>query len=295
MIHIASEGDAIWGIGIILHIFKLAFPGIEVELRDSETPQIIARTLHPRHEYHTNAPYFTWCGESCRVPLKSYRPLFELLTVDLKLQDENVFCIPYLITVYFELQTLIGIKFNMNDLRLDTNRDRPYFLAYAARNRIPIREQLFALIRNKDSTAHGIGMCSTTPGFRTGAHETWRENYKHLKIYRFAFAMENTYKPKYVTEKILNCFLAGAIPIYYGDHEWVKEVFNEKAIIFVQDFNSLEECADYIIKVDRTPALLKEYQDQPVFIKEKYRGYFDETHPCDEYKQIIEILHELKL
>ena len=288
MIYIASEGNSFWGSGIIMHIFNLAFG--ETEFKDGDDSNVIARTLNPSFQYNNNLPYFTWCGESRRVPLKTYPPLFELLTVDLNLPDKNVFCIPYLVSVYFELQTLFSQQFNLEDLRLDTNKNRPYLLAYAASNPVHLREKLFGLIRKEDSTAHGIGRCSNTPGFKLGEHETWRDNYKHFKNYRFALALENLSKPKYVTEKLLNCILAGSIPIYYGDSKWVKEVFNEKAIIFVDDFNSLEECANYIIKVDRTPELFKQYQEQPVFIKENYRGYFDKNDPCQEYKKIVDIL-----
>ena len=42
----------------------------------------------------------------------------------------------------------------------------------------------------------------------------------------------------------------------------VKKYFNEKAIIFVQDFSSLEACADYIIQVDTTPELYNQYKSQ---------------------------------
>ena len=50
--------------------------------------------------------------------------------------------------------------------------------------------------------------------------------------------MENTYPymPYYISEKILNPFLAGCIPIYYGSPE-VFHVFNEEAMVYYDPRN----------------------------------------------------------
>ena len=89
--------------------------------------------------------------------------------------------------------------------------------------------------------------------------------------------------------------LAGAIPIYYGDSTWVKKVFNEKAIIFVQDFTTFEECADYIVHVDSTPSLYQQHASQKHFIKNEYIGYFsnDISLVPTEYKEMANILNNV--
>ena len=57
--------------------------------------------------------------------------------------------------------------------------------------------------------------------------------------------MENTISEGYVTEKILNAFLAGSIPIYYGD-KLAKEIFNPDSFVNITDFESIEHCAEYV-------------------------------------------------
>jgi hypothetical protein len=52
-----------------------------------------------------------------------------------------------------------------------------------------------------------------------------------LKDYRFSFAVENDTYDTYFTEKILDCFATGTIPIYMGTKK-VNEYFNEDGIIF---------------------------------------------------------------
>ena len=53
---------------------------------------------------------------------------------------------------------------------------------------------------------------------------------------KFFLAMENTRQSGYVTEKIVNAFLFGAIPIYYGSND-VYKLFNKRAFIMYDTSN----------------------------------------------------------
>lgn len=67
---------------------------------------------------------------------------------------------------------------------------------------------------------------------------------------KFVIAYENKTYEGYVTEKPCQAYLAGAVPIYYADKSYVKDV-NPKAVIFAKDFASEEELYNYIISVDQ--------------------------------------------
>lgn len=58
-----------------------------------------------------------------------------------------------------------------------------------------------------------------------------RNNAELFSRYRYALVMENTDIPGYVSEKILDAFLSGAVPVYYGSRT-VFDIFNPKAFIF---------------------------------------------------------------
>jgi len=60
----------------------------------------------------------------------------------------------------------------------------------------------------------------------------WVENYKLFQQYRFGLVMENLSKRGYMTEKIINAFLGGTIPIYYGSKPDVLEVFHPQAFVY---------------------------------------------------------------
>ena len=51
------------------------------------------------------------------------------------------------------------------------------------------------------------------------------------------------------SEKILDIFLAGAIPIYSGDEDLAKKLFNPNAFICVGDYASTEACIDAILSM----------------------------------------------
>ena len=56
----------------------------------------------------------------------------------------------------------------------------------------------------------------------------WEYFAKHP--HKYMFAMENTSHPYYCTEKIMDAFLAGSVPIYWGDPK-VGEDWNERAFV----------------------------------------------------------------
>jgi glycosyltransferase involved in cell wall biosynthesis len=80
-----------------------------------------------------------------------------------------------------------------------------------------------------------------------------------LKDYKYSIAIENGETENYFTEKILDVFLTGTIPIYRGCPN-IEEFFNPKGII---KFNTLEELR-YILNN------LHLYEISPDIIKENY-------------------------
>ena len=52
-----------------------------------------------------------------------------------------------------------------------------------------------------------------------------------LSSYKFSIAMENSEGDGYISEKIIESFISGTIPIYYGDY-MIDEFINPKSYIF---------------------------------------------------------------
>jgi len=109
------------------------------------------------------------------------------------------------------------------------------FLIYAASRCKSFRQEAFTRLASIGPVEY-MGACKggTTHDNITSASiadKNWSHNYEYFHIYRFALVMENRKKQGYITEKIVNAFLAGCVPIYYGTEE-VFDVFNRNAFIF---------------------------------------------------------------
>ena len=89
-------------------------------------------------------------------------------------------------------------------------------------------------------------------------------------------AAENAQMNGYITEKIINVFSSGAIPIYIGDHNYAKKIFNPNSFICVNDFDNYEDCIKYIINL--TDEELTNYFNQPIFTNEKESEIFREIY-----------------
>jgi|GEM_PF-1261031 len=71
-----------------------------------------------------------------------------------------------------------------------------------------------------------------------------------LKNYKFSLCYENTKNVKgYITEKILDCFAAGCVPIYWGAPN-ITDYIPANCFISRVDFSSLDELVDFLQKID---------------------------------------------
>ena len=77
-----------------------------------------------------------------------------------------------------------------------------------------------------------------------------------LSNYKFSIAMENSNGDGYLSEKIFESFLAGTIPIYYGDYI-LDEFINPKTYILIKGEKDIEKKIDYIKKIDNNDDLYK--------------------------------------
>ena len=68
-----------------------------------------------------------------------------------------------------------------------------------------------------------------------------------LKDYMFSFAMENTNHEYAFCEKTTDCFATGTIPIYWGG-KGIKDFFDPRGIIFLEDLKSISELNEDLYK-----------------------------------------------
>ena len=100
---------------------------------------------------------------------------------------------------------------------------------------------------------------------------------KFLFEYKFSIAMENTKGDGYTTEKIIDSFYSGTIPIYYGDY-MVDEYINPKTYILIKGVMDLEQKIEYIKKIDNNNELYIRIMKEEVFNNKKIIEITEKEH-----------------
>lgn len=95
-------------------------------------------------------------------------------------------------------------------------------------------------------------------------------NYKidFQKKYKFCIAYENSARPGYTTEKILEAYMSNCIPIYYGSIT-IEDDFNPETFINSHNFDNNDDLIEYIKKVDTDEDLYNSYLNKP-FLSKKW-------------------------
>jgi hypothetical protein len=71
------------------------------------------------------------------------------------------------------------------------------------------------------------------------------------KKYKFTICFENDYYPGYVTEKLLQAYITGTVPIYWGDLGNDSNV-NRNCFINMSDFSTSNEFLEYLDSIDES-------------------------------------------
>ena len=119
-----------------------------------------------------------------------------------------------------------------------------------------------------------------------------------LSNYKFSIAMENSSGDGYLSEKIVDSFLSGTIPIYYGDY-MVDEFINPKTYILIKGEKDIDEKIEYIKKIDNDDKLYKsiikenainyklintiQFKESSSFLKNIFRQNKDKAFRRDDY------------
>ena len=80
--------------------------------------------------------------------------------------------------------------------------------------------------------------------------------------YKFSIAFENSSSRGYTTEKIMESFAAHTIPIYWGNPDIASE-FDPESFINCHDFDSFDDVADFVKKIDEDDDLYLKMVKKP--------------------------------
>jgi hypothetical protein len=120
-----------------------------------------------------------------------------------------------------------------------------------------------------------------------------REKLGIMANYKFTLAFENAVAEDYVTEKVWGALAVGSVPVVLADRSIFNLIPSRYAIIFVQDFKTMEELASYLSMLLVDDALYAKHtawRDQrwaPSFIDYLRKG--EEVSRQDHHRDICEM------
>ena len=103
--------------------------------------------------------------------------------------------------------------------------------------------------------------------------------------HKFAIAFENSSHAGYSTEKIVNAFAAGTVPIYWGDPE-IARIFNPEAFVNVMDYPTLEKAVERVIEIDKDIEKYMTMRKAPAFVSNDFD--FDV-----QYQKLVDFLQHI--
>lgn len=268
------------GVGLpraLKRIVAFAFPEYKIVYKeDALSPHLIITSYYGQSEealaqQQVQAPYFTLSGENKSVRWRRFRatgyPFAEFISR--KKETDNFIFLPFFLYAYPSLKEILVRTIQNKPKGAIKNKQ----VAYIASDCTPEREGIFHALKAKlgADQAIGMGQCSTTPGCRApGGYG----NLDHiLKDYNFVIAAENRNYKGYVTEKIINAYKVGAVPIYWGDASTVREFFNPDSFIDATSYQSFEELAEDVKTLVQNPKELEKKLRAPLFKDNKIPSF----------------------
>lgn len=148
-----------------------------------------------------------------------------------------------------------------------------------------IRNCMFDVL-NRYKKVDSYGLYKNNMGYRL-PFGYWTEEYRNfLGQYKFIICFENTKIGTYSTEKIVNPYLSGTIPIYWSSHA-VKNVFNEDSMLFLENerIDTFHELINKIIEIDNDDEKFLKIVNQPVF---KNMDYWNQNYTIESIANKID-------
>lgn len=206
--------------------------------------------LHKADSF-SNIKKYAWLVESPAVTPHAYNYIYEnwnkfdkIFTHSKKiLEKPNAYLLP-----------IGGCHIDEKDISLQHQKNKLVSMMYSFKRFAPGHEIRFEIANNLSNMINIMG------SGQTGVHVPKIESCKNFK---FSIVIENCKEDFYFTEKIIDCFLTGVIPIYWGCAS-IGNFFNKNGFF---TFNNSEEVAE-IVKDEEF--LIKFYEENKKAIKENF-------------------------
>ena len=221
-----------------------------VETDPAKTICYIGENIRPsfvNYNYSLSFDYDTYGGRNFRLPLWYSRLAW--VGFEQSPRKPNVHNHGY--------EQLIPIKQLLYPRKLDM-QEKKEFCVMVAGNPEGLRINLYNSI-SKYKPIHGYG--------NMFGNSLRKSKFEVLPQYKFCLCPENSIYDGYVTEKLIDAYAGGCVPIYSGDVSVVDD-FNEEAYLNYQDWKDMEGFVKRVAQLNEDEILYEIFYEQPLLTKE---------------------------
>ena len=253
----------------LIHILRKHL-GHKFKFNFSNNPKyLLYNSFDDSHlDYDKDCVRIFYTGENIRTDwnLADYGIDYDLLDF-----DERHLCFPLYFLYTSDLKNAVKTHLLSND-------KREKFCSFMVSNEYAdkIRDKFFEKLCKYKKVDSGGRWKNNIGGAFIENKNAWLKNYK------FNLCFENSSQKGYVTEKIIQAFTAGCVPIYWGDESLCDEkyakfrpIFNPKAFINVHNFDSIESAIKEIERIDNDDSAFETMRKEPIFSDESMERFFD--------------------
>lgn len=168
-------------------------------------------------------------------------------------EDRHFRLLPY---TWLLPKEIINQAINKTNFSLDDLQSKDKFCAFVHANPIaPERNQMKELLSRYREVSSG-GKYANNIGYYV------KDKRRFFKECKFALVFENTFG--YDSDRLIDTFASGTIPIYWGNPR-IAEEFNTKAFVNVHDYNNFEEVVERVKEIDTDDELYLSMMKEPIF------------------------------
>lgn len=216
------------------------------DLEISENPDLLFHSVYTLDHYKYDCLKVFYTAEDVRP---NFKKSDFAITFDYN-DDPRHYRMPLYVQHYY--------KYLQSGKVLPVNKDKEKFCNFIYTNPYCKERNLFFKLLNARKKVDSGGRHLNNIGY------TVENKMAFIDQYRFTIAFENASSKGYTTEKIIEPFLVGSIPIYWGN-PLVGLDFNTDSFVNVHDFNSFEEAIERVLEIDRDEVLYEKYRNEPMF------------------------------
>jgi hypothetical protein len=143
-------------------------------------------------------------------------------------------------------------------------------------NSLNNREDLVRALINTTLRVDSLSSCLNNAESPPGISLAKKIDVMHAYLFHLAFENQNT--EDYITEKVWGALEAGTLPVYFGAPN-IKENIPANSVIFVDDYESPQDLAAYLVRLTLDKDLYRSYHKwryQP--LDPGFAGKYDFTH-----------------